>query len=123
MLNKFKDIKNVHLVGATTMVFKENFKPFLSNLLETAINEALKDGIITSEESVILSRIEVDVRSFEKELAKSISSKVSLDDENAKKLFKEQLIKSIKQLAMEDGQLSKDEEAIITKLEQYFAKK
>jgi len=111
------------LIGAKNMAFKENFRPFLSNLLETAMKEALSDGIITSEESVILSQIEVDVRSFEKELAKNVESDVGLSGEAAKRAFKERLIKSIKQLAMEDGQLSKDEEVIINKLEQYFAEK
>jgi hypothetical protein len=102
------------------MAFKENFKPFLSNLLETLVNQAMEDGVITPEENILLSRIEVDIRSFEKEVAKCIEEEGGISEALDKKCFKERLIASVKQLALEDGVISKDEEAILTKLEEYF---
>ena len=102
------------------MAFKENFKPFLSNLMETLVNQAMEDGVITPEENVLLSRIEVDIRSFEKEVARCIEEEGGISEALDKKCFKERLIASVKQLAMEDGVISKDEEAILTKLEEYF---
>ena len=103
------------------MAFKENFKPFLSNLLETIINQAMEDGVITPEESVLLSQIEVDVRSFEKEVAKCIEEEGGMPEALNKKCFKDRLIASVKQLALEDGTISQDEESIIKKLEEYFS--
>ena len=102
------------------MAFKEHFKPFLSNLLETLVNQAMEDGVITPEENVLLSRIEVDIRSFEKEVARCIEEEGGLSEALDKKCFKEKLIASVKQLALEDGVISKDEEAILAKLEEYF---
>jgi hypothetical protein len=102
------------------MAFKENFKPFLSNLMKTLVSQAMEDGVITPEENVLLSRIEVDIRSFEKEVAKSIEEEGGISEALDKKCFKERIIASVRQLALEDGVISKDEEAILTKLEKYF---
>ena len=105
------------------MAFKEQFKPFLSNLLDTVIKQAMEDGIITQEESLLLSQIEVDIRLFEKEVAKNIEEEGGIPEALEKASFKDRLIASVKQLALEDGVISKDEEAIIAKLEKYFSKK
>ncbi|MHA1170599.1 MAG: hypothetical protein ACTSQ3_00720 [Candidatus Heimdallarchaeota archaeon] len=104
------------------MAFKEHFKPFLSNLLESIVNQAMEDGVITPEESLLLSQIEVDIRSFEKEVAKSIEEEGGIPEALGKDSFKDRLIASVKQLALEDGVISKDEEAIIAKLEESFSK-
>ncbi|MBK5114257.1 MAG: hypothetical protein KGD59_09395 [Candidatus Heimdallarchaeota archaeon] len=103
------------------MAFKENFKPFLSNLLEAIMKQAMNDGVITPEESLLLSQIEVDIRLFEKEVAKCIEEEGGIPEALGKDCFKERLISSIKQLALEDGVISKDEEAILAKLEEYFS--
>jgi len=103
------------------MAFKEHFKPFLSNLLEAIVNQAMEDGVITPEESLLLSQIEVDIRSFEKEVAKCIEEEGGIPEALEKDCFKDRLIASVKQLALEDGVISKDEEAIIAKLEAYFS--
>jgi hypothetical protein len=103
------------------MAFKENFKPFLSNLLEAIMKQAMNDGVITPEESLLLSQIEVDIRSFEKEVAKCIEEEGGIPEALRKDCFKDRLISSIKQLALEDGVISKDEEAILAKLEEYFS--
>lgn len=103
------------------MAFKEHFKPFLSNLLEAIVNQAMDDGVITPEESVILYQIEVDIRSFEKEVAKCIEEEGGIPEALGKDCFKDRLITTVKQLALEDGVISKDEEAILAKLEEYFA--
>ena len=103
------------------MAFKEHFKPFLSNLLEAIVNQAMEDGVITPEESLLLSQIEVDIRSFEKEVAKSIEEEGGIPEALGKDSFKDRLIASVKQLALEDGVISKDEEAIIAKLEESFS--
>ena len=105
-----------------TMAFKEPFKPFLSNLMDTILKKALEDGVITTEESILISQIEVDVKLFEKEVAKHIEKEGGIKKSVGKKRFKDRLISSIKQLALEDGKISKDEEAILTKLEEYFTK-
>ncbi|NHJ40984.1 MAG: hypothetical protein FK731_13215 [Asgard group archaeon] len=105
------------------MAFKEHFKPFLSNLLEALIKQAMEDDIITVEESILLSHIEVDIRSFEKEVARCIEEEGGLSEALDRKRFKDRLIASVKQLALEDGVISKDEEAILAKLEEYFAEK
>ena len=68
-------------MGSRKMAFKENFKPFLSNLLEAIVNQAMEDGVITPEESLLLSQIEVDIRSFEKEVAKSIEEEGGIPPE------------------------------------------
>ncbi len=104
------------------MAFKEHFKPFLSNLLEAIVNQAMEDGVITPEESLLLSQIEVDIRSFEKEVAKCIEEEGGIPEALGKASFKDRLIASVKQLALEDGVISKDEEAIIAKLEESFSK-
>ncbi|NHJ31816.1 MAG: hypothetical protein FK732_03040 [Asgard group archaeon] len=103
------------------MAFKEHFKPFLSNLLEAIVNQAMEDGVITPEESLLLSQIEVDIRLFEKEVAKCIEEEGGIPEALGKDCFKDRLISSVKQLALEDGVISKDEEAILTKLEEYFS--
>ena len=103
------------------MAFKEQFKPFLSNLLEAIMSQATADGVITPEESMLLSQIEVDVRSFEKEVAKCIEEEGGIPEALGKDCFKDRLIASVKQLALEDGVISKDEEAILAKLEEYFS--
>ena len=103
------------------MMFKENFKPFLSNLLESIVNKAMDDGVITPEESVLLSHIEVDVRLFEKEVAKCFEEGKGIPEDLNKNCFKNRLIASVKQLALEDGVISKDEEAILLKLEDYLS--
>ena len=103
------------------MAFKEHFKPFLSNLLEAIVNQAMEDGVITPEESLLLSQIEVDIRSFEKEVAKSIEEEGGIPEALGKDCFKDRLISTVKQLALEDGVISKDEEAILAKLEEYFS--
>ncbi len=102
------------------MAFKENFKPFMSSLLETIVKQAMDDGIISPEESLILSQIEVDIRSFEKEVARCIEEEGGLSEALTKNCFKDKLLMSVKQLALEDGVISKDEEALINKLEEYF---
>jgi len=104
------------------MAFKEHFKPFLSNLLEAIVNQAMEDGVITPEESLLLSQIEVDIRLFEKEVAKCIEEEGGIPEALGKDSFKDRLIASVKQLALEDGVISKDEEAIIAKLEESFSK-
>ena len=107
------------------MVFKEFFKPFLSNLLETVIHESLADGVITPEESVLLAQIEVDIRAFEKDIAQHITETGEegggITEELDQEGFKRRLIASVRKLALEDGKLTQDEEAIITKLEEYFS--
>ncbi|MGC9778235.1 MAG: hypothetical protein HZR80_03235 [Candidatus Heimdallarchaeota archaeon] len=103
------------------MAFKENFKPFLSNLLDAIVKEAMDDGVISPEESLLLSQIEVDVRSFEKEIAKCIEEEGGISEALSKDCLKERLLTSVKQLALEDGAISKDEEAIIAKLEEHFS--
>ncbi len=103
------------------MAFKEHFKPFLSNLLDAIVKQAMDDGVITPEESLLLSQIEVDIRSFEKEIAKCIEEEGGIPAALGKDSFKDRLISSVKQLALEDGVISKDEEAILAKLEEYFA--
>ncbi|NHJ48099.1 MAG: hypothetical protein FK733_09955 [Asgard group archaeon] len=103
------------------MAFKENFRPFLSNLLEAIMNQAMEDGVITPEESVLLSQIEVDIRQFEKEIARCIEEEGGLNEAFDKKCFKDKLITSVKQLALADGVISQDEEAILRKLEEYFS--
>ncbi|MBN1331232.1 MAG: hypothetical protein JXA54_17320 [Candidatus Heimdallarchaeota archaeon] len=102
------------------MAFKENFKPFMSSLLETIVKQAMDDGVISPEESLMLSQIEVDIRSFEKEVARCIEEEGGLAEAITKNCFKDKLLLSVKQLALEDGVISKDEEALISKLEEYF---
>ena len=103
------------------MAFKENFRPFLSNLLDAIVKEAMDDGVISPEESLLLSQIEVDVRSFEKEIAKCIEEEGGITEALSKDCLKERLLASVKQLALEDGVISKDEESIIAKLEEHFS--
>ncbi|MEA2069802.1 MAG: hypothetical protein U9O98_00775 [Asgard group archaeon] len=103
------------------MVFKESFKPFLSNLLEDVFKQALSDGIITPEESVLLAEIEIGIRDFEREIADCIEQSEKQEDFPSKDCFKKQLIASVRQLALKDGVLSQDEEKILTKLEEYFS--
>ena len=103
-----------------TVVYKELFKPFLSSLFDTAMKQAMADEIITPEESLLLSQIEVDIRAFEKEVARCIEEEGGIDDALKTDCFKEQLIANVKKLAMQDGQISKDEEAILDRLEKHF---
>jgi hypothetical protein len=101
------------------MIFKDKFNPFLSNLLEEVMAQAMEDGVITPEETVLLSQIEIDIRSLEKEVADCINE----EGGSAADCFKDRLIANVKQIALEDGEISKDEEAILAKLETYFSKK
>jgi len=99
------------------MIFKDKFNPFLSNLLDEILTQAMDDGVITPEESVMLAQIEIDIRTFEKEVADCIEEGGGLPGD----CFKDRLIANVKQIALEDGKISKDEEAILTKLETYFS--
>jgi hypothetical protein len=103
------------------MAFKEGFKPFLSNLLDTIVEQAMNDGVITPEESLLLAQIEVDIRSFEKEIAKCIKEEGGIPAALDKECFKDRLIASVRELALKDGVISQDEEAILRKLEDYFS--
>ena len=102
------------------MNFKETFKPFLSSLFDTVMKQAMEDDVITPEESVLLSQIEVDIRAFEKEVAICIEEEGGMTDALSADCFKDKLIGNIKKLALEDGVISKDEEALLNKLEQHF---
>ena len=102
------------------MPFKEQFKPFLSNLLESVVEQAMEDNVISPEESVLITQIEVDIRTFEKEVARCIEEEGGISEALNKDCFKDKLIASVKKLALEDGVISKDEEAILTRLEEYF---
>lgn len=102
------------------MVYKDTFNPFLSSLFDKVMKQAMEDDIITPEESVLLSQIEVDIRAFEKEVAKCIEEEGGISKALDTDCFKEQLLANIKKLALEDGKISKDEEAILTKLEEHF---
>ncbi|MBD3192139.1 MAG: hypothetical protein GF308_15955 [Candidatus Heimdallarchaeota archaeon] len=102
------------------MALKEFFRPFLSNLLDSVLQQSLEDDVITPEESVLLSQIEIDVRAFEKEIAKQIEAEGGLSKNLDTISFKNRLIDSVRKLALKDGTISRDEEAIISKLEEYF---
>ncbi len=102
------------------MVYKELFKPFLSSLFDAVMKEAMEDGVITPEESLLLSQIEVDIRAFEKGVAKCIEDEGGITEALKTDCFKNRLIANIRQLALEDGIISKDEEAILSKLEEHF---
>ena len=99
------------------MIFKDKFNPFLSNLLDEVMKQAMEDGVITPEESVLLAQIEIDIRALEKEVGECINEGGTPGD-----CFKDRLIANVKQIAMEDGKISHDEEAILNKLEDYFSK-
>lgn len=103
------------------MSFNDTIKPFLSNLLKQVMQEAMNDEIISPEESVLLSQIELDVRAFEKELANCIEEEGGIPEAFSKECFKEKIISNVKKLALEDGKISKDEESILSKLEEYFS--
>lgn len=102
------------------MTFKETFKPFLSSLFDAVMKQAMEDEVITPEESVLLSQIEVDIRAFEKEVAICIEEEGGMSDALTADCLKDKLIANIKKLALEDGVISKDEEALLNKLEQHF---
>ncbi|NHJ03444.1 MAG: hypothetical protein EAX90_01360 [Candidatus Heimdallarchaeota archaeon] len=102
------------------MTFKETFKPFLSSLFDVVMKQALEDEIITPEESVLLSQIEIDIRAFEKEVAQCIEEVGGMVDALIADCFKDKLIANVRKLALEDGVISKDEEAILVKLEDHF---
>lgn len=82
------------------------------------MKQAMADGVITPEESVILAQIEIDIRAFEKEVADCIEEGGGIPGD----CFKDQLIANVRQIALEDGKISKDEEAILSKLVSYFSK-
>lgn len=103
------------------MALKEFFRPFLSNLLDSVLQQSLEDDVITPEESVLLAQIEIDVRAFEKEVAKQIRAEGGLSKDLDTASFKNRLIDSVRKLALKDGTISRDEEAIIAKLEEYFS--
>jgi hypothetical protein len=103
------------------MAFKETFRPFLSNLFKAALQQAMEDDVVTPEESLILAQIEVDIRAFEKEIAEQIEDEGVKPTALSKKAFMDQLITRVKKIALEDGTISKDEEALLSKLEEYFS--
>ena len=104
------------------MVYKESFKPFLSSLFDSVMKQAMEDEILTPEESVLISQIEIDIRQFEKEVAKCIEEEGGISEALSTDCFKDKLIANVKKLALEDGVISKDEEAILNKLEEHFLK-
>ena len=85
------------------MVYKELFKPFLSSLFDAVMKQAMDDEVISPEESLLLSQIEVDIRAFEKEVAKCIEDEGGISDALKTDCFKDRLIANVKQLALEDG--------------------
>lgn len=105
------------------MTYKELFKPFLSSLFDAVMKQAMADGIITPEESVLLSQIEVDIRAFEKEVAQCIEDEGGIKEALRTNCFDNRLIANVRKLALEDGLISKDEEAILSKLEEHFQTK
>ncbi len=105
------------------MAYKELFKPFLSSLFDAVMKQAMEDEVISPEESLLLSQIEIDIRAFEKEVAKCIEDDGGITEALKTDCFKDRLIANVRKLALEDGLISKDEEAILSKLEEYFQAK
>lgn len=90
----------------------------IDSTIETAINEAKKDGIITDEESALIESIRNDTELMYQAISAIIEKENVSDDElydtiNAQRT---QLMKNVCTIAYEDGIITEDEKAIITSL-------
>ncbi|MCY3410356.1 MAG: hypothetical protein INQ03_01855 [Candidatus Heimdallarchaeota archaeon] len=91
------------------------YETSLSALLTSIVKQAQEDGRISSEESELINRIQIDARLFEKEVAEAIKSgETSIYD-----IFNQTKIKMIKnatEVARADDIITDDEQALINKL-------
>lgn len=90
----------------------------IDSTIETAINEAKKDGIITEEESALITSIRNDTELMYQAISAIIEKENVSDDElyetiNAQRT---QLMKNVCTIAYEDGIITEDEKAIIVSL-------
>lgn len=89
----------------------------LSALLTSIVKQAQEDGRISSEESELINRIQIDARLFEKAVADAkSSSEGGMSIQEIFNLTKDKMIKNATEVAKEDGVITEDEQAIINKL-------
>ena len=87
----------------------------LSTLLTSIVKQSQEDGRISSEESELINRIQIDARDFENEIAIAKREGKSSFSE----IFnhtKEKMIFNATEVAKKDGIITEDEQAIINKL-------
>lgn len=90
----------------------------IDSTIEIAITEAKKDGIITAEESALITSIQNDTELMYQAISGIIDKEDVSDDElfetiNAQRT---QLMKNVCTIAYEDGIITEDEKAIIISL-------
>lgn len=88
----------------------------LDELLVTLVKKAQEDGYISNDEAEVINQIQLDVRELEKEI---VILKKENPEEPAESLYKnalQNMIEKSVKIAMQDGVITKDEEALINVL-------
>ncbi len=88
----------------------------LNPLLESLVKEAQSDGIISIEESELISRIQIDAREFEKTIAQAREKYKDKSIEDVYNIARKRIIESATNAAKLDGKITDDEQAIINRL-------
>jgi tellurite resistance protein len=96
----------------------DELRAAIDSTIETAINEAKKDGIITEDEKALIESIRNDTELMYQAISAIIDKENVSDDElydtiNAQRT---QLMTNVCTIAYEDGIITEDEKAIITSL-------
>ncbi len=93
------------------------YETSLSTLLESIVKQAQEDGRISSEESELIHRIQIDARDFEKEIVNAKKkAQGNITIEEIFNISKKKMILNATEVAKQDGIITDDEQAIINKL-------
>ncbi len=90
------------------------YETSLSTLLLSVVQQAQADGLISKDEGELINRIQIDARDFERAIVQARKEGKSLEA-----IFheaKETMILNATKIAREDGIITEDEEAILTRL-------
>lgn len=100
---------------------KDEINVRISRLLDTVVNLAMADDIITDEEEQLLQVIRKELWSLKDEFELMVAEEMSLDDatKRTKELF-EQVIKKATAKAKEDGTITNDELILIDRIAKYL---
>ena len=100
---------------------KDDIDVKISRLLDTIVNLANEDNVISDDEDVIIEAARKKLWGLHKEFEKMISQQLSLDDAKAKtKTLVEQVIFEVTEAAKKDSKITSDELILIDRISKFL---
>lgn len=90
------------------------YQTSIKSILLNVVKQAQADGIISSDESELINRIQIDARELETEIAKAKSE--GLSPKEVYLVARKRIVENATETAKLDGIITKDEEEIIKRL-------